>query len=128
MTLALARTIDHPNSKTIAGSKGLNLFYAEVQDDKAYNRLNGLKVVRMKEKLGTRQLPTSELILEGMNATKLSDEGAGVRAIADMLNITRLHNSISAISAMRRVLALARDFANRRVAFGKKINQLPLQV
>ena len=43
-----------------------------------------------------------------------------------MLNVTRLHNSIAATSAMRRILALARDFANRREAFGKKINQLPL--
>ena len=80
----------------------------------------------MKDKLGTRQLPTSELILEGMNATKLSSEGTGVRAITDMLNITRLHNSIMAVSSMRRVLALARDFSNRRTAFGKKINELPL--
>ena len=82
----------------------------------------------MKDKLGTRQLPTSELILDGMTATKLSDEGSGVRAITDMLNITRLHNSIMATSSMRRILALARDFANRRVAFGKKVNQLPLQI
>ena len=45
-----------------------------------------------------------------------------------MLNITRLHNSVMAISGMRRVLALSRDFSNKRVAFGKKINELPLQI
>ena len=82
----------------------------------------------MKEKLGTRQLPTAELILDGMTAIKLSSEGVGIRAITDSLNITRLHTSIMAISAMRRILALARDFADRRFAFGKKLNELPLQV
>ena len=45
-----------------------------------------------------------------------------------MLNITRLHNSVMAISMMRRVLALSRDFSNRRVAFNKKISDLPLQI
>ena len=106
----------------------MNLFYCEVNDETAGNGLNGIKVVRMKDKLGTRQLPTAELILDGMSATKLSAEGTGIRSITDMLNITRLHNSVSAIASMRRVLALARDFADRRVAFGKKLNQLPLQV
>jgi len=45
-----------------------------------------------------------------------------------MLNVTRLHNSISAVSVMRRMLALSRDFANRREAFGSTINKLPLQI
>ena len=80
----------------------------------------------MKEKLGTRQLPTSELILDGMSAIQLSSEGKGVRGISSMLNITRLHNAVMAISGMRRVLALSRDFSNRRKAFGMSINQLPL--
>ena len=80
----------------------------------------------MKEKLGTRQLPTSELILDGMSAIQLSSEGKGVRGISSMLNITRLHNAVMAISGMRRVLALSRDFSNRRRAFGMSINQLPL--
>ena len=80
----------------------------------------------MKEKLGTRQLPTSELILDGMSAIQLSSEGKGIRGISSMLNITRLHNAVMAISGMRRVLALSRDFSNRRKAFGMSINQLPL--
>ena len=61
-----------------------------------------------------------------MSALQLSADGKGVSAISDMLNITRLHNSVMAISGMRRVLALSRDFSNRRVAFGKKISELPL--
>jgi alkylation response protein AidB-like acyl-CoA dehydrogenase len=122
MTLTLARAVN--NDGLVQGSKGLKLFLAKLKNEQG--SLNSIKVVRMKDKLGTRQLPTAELILDGTVATPLSEEGAGIRAITDMLNITRLHNAISAVSAMRRVLALARDFASRRIAFGKKINELPL--
>lgn len=50
----------------------------------------GFEVVRLKDKLGTRQLPTAELRLTGMRAVKVSPTGRGVPAIAAMVNITRL--------------------------------------
>ena len=43
-----------------------------------------------------------------------------------MLNITRVYNSTSAVSNMRRIIALCRDFSERREAFGKKLSELPL--
>ena len=47
-----------------------------------------------------------------------------------MLTITRIHNSLSALGYMRRILALAYDYKERRVAFGKtlKDHQLHLEV
>src|SRR5215212_1088699 len=81
-------------------------------------RLNGILVNRLKDKLGTRQVPTAELTLDGAWATSVAGLSDGVRAITPMLNITRLWNSICAISGMRRGLALARDYAARRRAFG----------
>ncbi|XP_008280252.1 uncharacterized protein LOC103357459 [Stegastes partitus] len=126
MTLTLARVQDRTGATT-SGSKGLSLFYAEVSRDED-GRLRGIEVQRLKDKLGTRQMPTAELLLDGLPAHRLSDEGRGVASIANMLTITRIHNSISAASAMRRVLQLARDYATRRTAFGKLLKDHPLHM
>lgn len=53
------------------GSKGLSLFYAEVSRDKD-GRLRGIEVQRLKDKLGTRQMPTAELLLDGLPAHRVS--------------------------------------------------------
>ncbi|XP_063345548.1 acyl-CoA dehydrogenase family member 11-like isoform X1 [Pelmatolapia mariae] len=126
MTLTLARVQDKTGA-TIPGSKGLSLFYAEVSRDED-GRLRGIEVQRLKDKLGTRQMPTAELLLDGLPAHRLSEEGRGVSSIANMLTITRIHNSVSAAAAMRRVLQLARDYATRRNAFGKLLKDHPLHM
>lgn len=56
----------------------------------------------------------------------MSEEGRGVAAISHMLQITRIHNSISCSSYLQRAYSLARDYAHRRSAFGKKIIEHPL--
>ena len=111
MALTLARPVDNP-----PGGKGLALFYLETRD--AEGRPNHLSVDRLKDKLGTRKVPTAELTLDGVPATPVAELGNGVRAISTVLNITRVWNAVSAVSYMRRGLALARDYATRRVAFG----------
>ena len=50
----------------------------------------------------------------------------GVRNIAPLLNITRLWNGISAVSIMRRGLALSFDYARKRFAFGAPLSEKPL--
>ncbi len=52
----------------------------------------------------------------------------GVRNIAPLLNITRLWNGISAVALMRRGLALAYDYAAKRVAFGAPLSEKPLHL
>lgn len=126
MTLTLARVQDRTGATT-PGSRGLSLFYAEVSRDED-GRLKGIEVQRLKDKLGTRQMPTAELLLDGLPAHRLSEEGRGVASIANMLTITRIHNSISAAAAMRRVVQLARDYATRRTAFGKLLKDHPLHM
>ncbi|XP_061762429.1 acyl-CoA dehydrogenase family member 11-like [Nerophis ophidion] len=126
MTLTLARVCDKAGATT-PGSRGLSLFYAEVSRDQD-GRLRGIEVQRLKDKLGTRQMPTAELLLDGMLAHKLSEDGRGVSSIANMLTITRIHNSISAAAAMRRVVQLARDYATRRTAFAKLLKDHPLHM
>ncbi|XP_029960378.1 acyl-CoA dehydrogenase family member 11 [Salarias fasciatus] len=126
MTLTLARVQDRTGATT-PGSKGLSLFYAEVSRGED-GRLRGIEVQRLKDKLGTRQMPTAELLLDGLPAHRLSEEGRGVASIANMLTITRIHNSVSAAAAMRRVVHLARDYATRRTAFGKLLKDHPLHM
>ncbi|HET7396575.1 MAG TPA: acyl-CoA dehydrogenase family protein [Gammaproteobacteria bacterium] len=106
-----------------AGGK-LSLFCLELRD--AEGRLKDIFLHRLKDKLGTRALPTAELTLQGTPAVRIGEPGKGVRTIATVLNITRLYNAVSAVSYMRRGLALAEDYARRRRAFGKLLIEHPL--
>jgi alkylation response protein AidB-like acyl-CoA dehydrogenase len=116
MALTLARTG--------AGSGSLSLFYVELRDHAG--RMQQIRIRGLKDKLGTRALPTAELEIEGTPARLIGGEGNGVRKIAALLNITRAYNACCAVGLMRRGLALARDYACRRRAFGKLLIDLPL--
>ncbi|XP_073169707.1 acyl-CoA dehydrogenase family member 11-like isoform X4 [Lepidochelys kempii] len=59
---------------------------------------------------------------------QISAEGRGVASIANMLTITRIHNVISAVAGMRRMINLAREYASKRVVFGKLIKDHPLHM
>jgi alkylation response protein AidB-like acyl-CoA dehydrogenase len=111
MALTLARPAGNP-----PGGKGLAMYYLETRDGEGLP--NALSVDRLKDKLGTRKVPTAELTLNGTPAIPVGELANGVRAISTVLNITRVWNAVSATSYMRRGLALARDYAARRVAFG----------
>ncbi|MFT4058134.1 MAG: acyl-CoA dehydrogenase family protein [Legionella sp.] len=102
-------------------SKGLSLFYLELRNDQG--QLNGIRINRLKDKLGTRALPTAELTLENTLAILVGDPGDGIRKISSLFNITRIHNACCAVGYMRRALALARDYANKRSAFGHLLSQ-----
>jgi alkylation response protein AidB-like acyl-CoA dehydrogenase len=121
VALTLARPEGNP-----PGSKGLALFYVETRDG---DRLaDGIRIDRLKDKLGTRKVPTAELTLDGVKAELLADTRDGVKHIAPMLNVTRAWNTVSAAAFMRRGLALARDYARHRVAFGAPLADQPLHV
>ena len=120
MAMALARV-----EGDVAGSRGLSVFYVEMRDSKT-RRLNGISVNRLKDKLGTKALPTAELTLTGARATLVGKRGQGVATIASLFNITRMYNAVCALGTIRRALALASDYAKRRVAFGKAIRHHPL--
>jgi alkylation response protein AidB-like acyl-CoA dehydrogenase len=108
------------------GSRGLSLFYLELRDNAG--RLRNIRVHRLKDKLGTRALPTAELTLEGTPARLIGGESQGVRKMAALLNITRAYNACCAVGFMRRGIALARDYAHRRRVFGKLLAEQPLHV
>ena len=119
MALTLARPEGNPE-----GGRGLALFYLEPRDEDG--RLRGIRIDRLKDKLGTRKLPTAELTLDGAPAAPVAGLSDGVRHIAPMLNITRTWNAVSAAALMRRGVALALDYARRRSAFGRRLIEHPL--
>jgi len=92
----------------------------------AEGRLTKITLNRLKDKLGTRKVPTAELMLEGTPATPVMGLQHGIRNIVPMLQVTRTWNSITAVSFMRRGVALAQDYARRREAFGASLSQKPL--
>ncbi len=125
--LALARPSPGPARPGAAGSAGLGLFLVELVDPATGAAQVGRTILvnRLKDKLGTRSLPTAELTLDGAVATPIALE-SGLRAISGMLNVTRVHNAISAAGGMRRAVDLAADYARRREAFGARLIDLPL--
>ena len=122
-TSQMALTLARPEGE-VAGSRGLALFYLETRD--SAGRLRGIRIDRLKDKLGTRALPTAELTLDGAEAVPVAGLEHGVRNIAPMLNVTRTWNAVSACALMRRGVALATDYAARRTAFGRPLAEHPL--
>ncbi len=119
----MALTLARPEGNG-PGGKGLALFYLETRDDAG--RPNGITVHRLKDKLGTRKLPTGELTLDGTRAVPVGATSDGVKAIAPMLNVTRTWNAVTAAAFLRRAHALAADYARRRMAFGGLLIDKPL--
>jgi alkylation response protein AidB-like acyl-CoA dehydrogenase len=119
IALALARP-----EEADPGSDALALFYIETRT--ADGRWNGIRIDRLKDKLGTRELPTAEIHLDGTMAEPVGELAHGVRLIAPVLNVTRMWNTICALATMRRCLVLATSYARRRVAFGKPLIDQPL--
>lgn len=120
VALALARPEGNPD-----GSDGLALFYVHLRPNGPL--AEGIYVNRLKDKLGTRKLPTAELQLDGAKAVPVTEELLhGTRHLEPMLRITRTWNAVTAASYVRRGLALARDYAQKREAFGDAIINHPL--
>ena len=124
-TSQMAMTLARPEGAE-AGSRGLSLFYVELRNSKG--ELQNIKIHRLKDKLGTKALPTAELSLEGTPAQVVGGEGNGVRKISSLFNITRIYNAICSLGQMRRGIELATEYAALRSAFGRKLNEHPLHV
>lgn len=124
-TAQMALTLARPEGNGPGGS-GLALFYVETRDERG--RLRDIELLRLKDKLGTRKVPTAELMLRGTPAIPVAGLDSGVRNITPMLNVTRTWNAVSSVSGMRRAVALARDYARQRVAFGAPLADKPLHV
>ena len=76
--------------------------------------LNGVQIQRLKNKLGTKALPTAELVLKDVRAQLIGEEGKGIKEMATVLNISRIHNGITGTGFWGRGLSIVRAFARVR--------------
>ncbi|MHB8695132.1 MAG: acyl-CoA dehydrogenase family protein [Solirubrobacteraceae bacterium] len=96
---------------------GLSCFLVE--------RGQGMEFQRLKDKLGTRSLPSSEVEFIGAAARLVGEEGRGVPAIIRMVNHTRLDCLLGATTCFRRGTIEAINHAQHRSAFGSPLVEQP---
>ena len=85
----------------------------------------GMEFQRLKDKLGTRSLPSSEVEFRGIRASLVGEEGRGVNAIIRMVNHTRLDCLLGSASSLRRGTLEAIHHARHRSAFGAPLVAQP---
>jgi acyl-CoA dehydrogenase len=119
VALALARP-----QGAAAGSRGLSLFALRLRHDDG--SWNGLRVRRLKDKLGTRALPTAELDLDAAIAVPVGGIGGGVKKVAAVLHAARMWVAQSGAADPGHLLALARDYAGRRQVAGGRLADQPV--
>ncbi|GAM83050.1 hypothetical protein ANO11243_010360 [Dothideomycetidae sp. 11243] len=115
--------------------KGLGLFYAPMRriapgnakspSGKPLTELNGIRIQRLKSKIGTKSLPTAELELKGVRGWLIGEEGKGVREISMILNLTRLHTGCGGTGYWSRALHVSRAYARIRKVKGGLLQDNP---
>ncbi|MGJ4964401.1 acyl-CoA dehydrogenase family protein [Bradyrhizobium sp. HKCCYLRH3061] len=107
-----------------AGTRGVGLFLMpRFLDDGSQNHY---RIVRLKDKLGTRSMASGEIKLEGAVAYAVGRLDRGFVQMAEMVNSSRLSNGVKSTALMRRAWHDAITVARNRVVFGKPIVDLPL--
>lgn len=106
------------------GTKGVGLFLMpRTLDD---GTPNAYRIVRLKDKLGTRSMASGEIKFEGAIAYAVGDLSRGFVQMAEMVNWSRLNNGVKSTALMRRALHDALTVARHRQVFGKRVASLPL--
>ncbi len=88
--------------------------------------LNGLRLQRLKDKLGNRSNASAEVEFTDAFALRVGEEGRGIRTVLQMVQLTRLDCAIASAGLMRMGLAQAIHHARHRVVFGLPLAEQPL--
>ena len=119
IALVLARPEGAP-----AGTAGLAMFLMpRLLPDGA---MNAFRIVRIKDKLGTRAMASGEVAFEGAVAYQVGALGTGFKQMMSMVNSSRLSNAMRSAALMRRSFVEARTSAHGREAFGSPLVEKPL--
>ncbi len=119
VALMLARPEGAP-----AGTRGLALF-ALPRRLKDGSR-NAYRIVRLKDKLGTKSMASGEIRLEGAEAWLVGDVTQGLKQMMEQVNLSRLSHGVRAAAMMRRCVNEALTVARHRYAFDRTIIDYPL--
>lgn len=107
-----------------AGTRGLAMFALPRRlEDGSRNRY---RIVRLKDKLGTRSMASGEIVLDGATAYLVGDVNRGFKQMMSQVNLSRLSHGVRAAAMMRRCLNEALAAARGRRAFGRAIAEYPL--
>lgn len=119
VALVLARPEGAPS-----GTAGLALF--ALPRRLKNGRRNSYRIVRLKDKLGTRSMASGEIRLEGAVAYLVGAADRGIKQMMEQVNLSRLSHGVRAAAMMRRCVNEALVCARQRVAFGQTIVEMPL--
>jgi alkylation response protein AidB-like acyl-CoA dehydrogenase len=115
-----ARPVDAPS-----GTAGVAIFLVpRLLPDGSVNRIS---FRRLKDKLGTRSLPTAEIDFNGATAWAIGEPEDGFKTLMNyVINTSRIHNAVNACGMLHRAFLEARNYARQRDAFGGAIIGYPL--
>ncbi len=119
LALATARPPDAP-----AGSKGLGLYLVPTR--LADGTANPMRLRRLKDKLGTRGIPTGEIDLTDTWAVEVAPPPQGFKLMMEALEFSRIHNAMAAIGLQRRAFLETLAYCSYREAFGATITSYPM--
>jgi putative acyl-CoA dehydrogenase len=88
--------------------------------------VNALRFQRLKAKLGNRSNASSEVEFTDAFAWRVGDEGAGIRTIIQMVQLTRLDCAVASAGLMRMALTQAVHHCRYRSVFGKHLIEQPM--
>jgi hypothetical protein len=112
------------------GLRGLALFL--VPGERSDGTRNGIRIKRLKDKLGTRSVPTAEIELVDAEAYIMSNPNAaesqtrGLNRMMGMVNGSRMGVATMGLGIMRRSFLESAIYAAHRMAFGKRLDELPM--
>jgi hypothetical protein len=119
LALATARPEGAPS-----GSAGLGLYL--VPSHLADGQPNHFRIRRLKDKLGTKGLPTGEIDLLGAEAVEVAPPPVGFKLMMEALEYSRVHNAVGSVGIQRRSLHEALAWAKERRAFGHALVDYPM--
>jgi len=105
------------------GTRGLGLFLVPRTLD---GSPNSMYIRRLKNKLGTRSIPTGEVSFRDAVGYALGPVERGFHTMTDMLNVCRMHNATASLGLTRRVLWEAATYLRGRRAFGNSADSYGL--
>ncbi len=88
---------------------------------------NGYTLRRLKDKLGTRSMPSAEIDFDGAVAYAIGDVADGFKHVMTwVINTSRLYNTVGCAGIARRAHLVAKGYAEARRAFGQPIAAYPM--
>src|SRR5271166_929769 len=106
------------------GSAGLGLYL--VPSHLNNGMPNHYRIRKLKDKLGTKGLPTGEIDLLGAESVEIAPPPEGFRLMMEALEYSRVHNAVGSAGAQRRALREALAWARTRRAFGHVLSDYPM--